>query len=818
MAKVKLNDGQFTTIQEHIDTAKQLMTEAIDDIWQTNFENLYNNFISNGFLEDLYQDSESKYHAIMGASGIIIGTVGAVGAGIHIATGVTASAIFACCGWIVAIPIWGWIIAGAIAIACLAVGICHVVKANTTPDWKYEAREIFTSLLEQCVAGAEYNYQASSNLEMKLEYCKLALQAVLVAIADFNAQYANLSDAANAVGLGDKVQYADDGITVTNINTTITVDGNEKQTTISEALNAFYTYTATVTAAEIEAEYLHEKYPDANIDYLGIVKNGNAFISDALDSGLFTKEFIDTLLPTYTANLDEAKDSTSKKSCFNLDTLEDLLNHGKGLLGDIGLYAGLIGTPFITADNWPDDIRRKDDVTPDTTPDTNPDTNPDTTPSKTPDPDPVGCGGCGKKGGSCGGGGCGGGRTPTPSNPTNPTTPPTTPGTTPDTNPDTNPDTDPEGNKVEIDPVDETKIPEDEYKFEYGMGDNVDYDKLAREEYEFGQKAEEIAKHQQELLEEIEKAYADGNMDSLRKKLQDYGFSTPEIEAILADKYQCIKTIMYCDKRDILAAKAKELAAADGVKDYDTKFDERIDYDNELSGDKPNDLLMLASEDDKCVKAYGDMNKAKEDYQKAIEQANPTITKVNQNKKAMEEIKAKYEKEFKSDDTTKWSEEAAKAYNDSIKTYNESVKEASTQMAAVEAAKTAYTEARTTFENAEKAYYEQIKTDHTQQQAQQQQQQDTATPEGDQNRAVEANDGNNNNGNESNGQNDESKTDLHTDNVMVDNNGDVVFDMNNNGQVEGATLDTGSVNINDPVATDTSQDTLNTSDIDNLIV
>ena len=53
---------------------------------------------------------------------------------------------------------------------------------------------------------------------------------------------------------------------------------------------------------------------------------------------------------------------------------------------------------------------------------------------------------------------------------------------------------------------------------------------------------------------------------------------------------------------------------------------------------------------------------------------------------------------------------------------------------------------------------------------------------------------------------------------MVDNNGDVVFDMNNNGQVEGATLDTGSVNINDPVATDTSQDTLNTSDIDNLIV
>ena len=166
------------------------------------------------------------------------------------------------------------------------------------------------------------------------------------------------------------------------------------------------------------------------------------------------------------------------------------------------------------------------------------------------------------------------------------------------------------------------------------------------------------------------------------------------------------------EKREILAEAATKMAEADGIKDFDTKYDENINYDEELAGDKPNDLLMLASEDEKCVEAYKNMNTAKEAYDKALKEANPSITKVNENKKAMLEIKEKYEKEFKSQDTKTWSEAAAKEYNEAIKTYNESVKTASTQMAAVEAAKTSYHEARTTFENAEKSYYEEVKKQH----------------------------------------------------------------------------------------------------------
>lgn len=803
MAKVKLNDGQFTVLQENIEKAKQAMTEAIDDIWQVNFENLYQNFVGNGFLDDLYKDAESSYHAIAGASGVGLGAAGAAtcaaGAGLM---GTSASAVIAAIPVIGSIPVAGWIIAGIICLVLIGIGIAHLVKAGTTPDWKYEARDIFVQLLEQCVGGVEPNYIAQENLQTKLENCKLSLQQILFAIAEFNSQFANLDEAAKEVGLGDKVQYADDGITVKDINTTINIDGTEVSTSVSGAMNAFFTYTSTVTAAEIEAEYLHQKYPDLDIDFAEIVKRANGFMTDTLNSGLYTKEFIDTLLPTYSVSLDDAKNSVTGATGLGLEGLETLLGKSGDLLGDIGLYAGLIGTSFIPLDKdkWPEDLIG------DGAKDTNP---PDTTGPEDTTPSGTSCGnkGCSSSGCSSRGcGGCGGATPTTPSTPTSPDTTPTTPVSTPDTEPSTEP-----GNNVEIENIDETKIPEEEYKFEYGMGDNVDYDKLAREAYEFGDGAEEIAKHQQELLEEIEKAYEDGNLDGLRAKLKEYGFSTPEIEAILADKYQCIKTMMYCDKREILAAKARELAAADGIKDYDTKFDDKIDYDKELSGEKPNDLLMLASEDETCVNAYKAMGEAKTAYEKAISDANPYITKANENKKVMEDLKKKYEKEFDSEDTTKWSEAAAKEYNDAIKTYNESAQAAATQIASVEAAKQVYTDARTAFETAENNYYEQIRND----QATQDNTNNVEDP-------ANQNDGNNNNDNSDNQNNENQQvTELHTDNVVFDENGDVVFDMNN-GQVQGASLDTStlnldsSVSVNDPAA-DTSKTTLDTSDIDHLI-
>ena len=49
MSKVKLNNAEYTELQNHVDLAKKEIEEAMDDVWSTNFSNLYHNFITNGF-------------------------------------------------------------------------------------------------------------------------------------------------------------------------------------------------------------------------------------------------------------------------------------------------------------------------------------------------------------------------------------------------------------------------------------------------------------------------------------------------------------------------------------------------------------------------------------------------------------------------------------------------------------------------------------------------------------------------------------------------------------------------------------------------
>lgn len=722
MAKVNMDSAAFDQAQQTIVKAAETL-DRVEKVWGENFDNLYANIVSSGFLNDLYEDAKSDYYKWKAGLNWVSMTAG----------GAALGCVFGPIGGIIG------------AIVGFLFGITTFVKSD--PVWITVSKEVFEQLLANCRAGNDDSYIRLINLMTKMHNVQVSMESIKTKINDFQHTYANMSEAANEAGIGDKVQYAADGLTVTNVNTTINIDGTDVETTVSEAMNAFYTYTATVTAAEIEAAYLKEKYPDMDIDFSNIVKNANAFMTKTLNSDLYTKEFVDKILPTYEIDENKAKESVTGATGLGLSGLETLLGNNKDLLGDIGLYAGLIGASFIDkpASGWPEGLGTQTNTQ-----------DPAQDPANTQQtPSGTNCGGCG------GCGGCGSSSTETPTTPETPETPQNT-------------------NTVEIETVTETTVPEKELEFDYG-DETTDFDKLAREAYEFGEGAEEIAKHQQELLNEIEAAYEAGNLDAIREKLKEYGFSGPEIEAILADKSVCIKTLMYCDKREILAAKARELAEAAGVKDYDTKYDDPIDFDKELSGDGANELLMLASEDETCVKAYESMNTAKESYEAALKEANPLISKANENKKAMEEIKAKYEKEFSSTDTKKWSEAAAKEYNEAIKAYNTSVTEAAAKMATVEAAKTTYQEARTAFETAEKNYYDQIK------QEQSEQPDTSGSPSADENGNNNGNDNNNNN-------NGGKRTDLTTDDIVFNDDGDIVFDLN--GQVQGATLDTSDINLN----------------------
>ena len=83
-----------------------------------------------------------------------------------------------------------------------------------------------------------------------------------------------------------------------------------------------------------------------------------------------------------------------------------------------------------------------------------------------------------------------------------------------------------------------------------------------------------------------------------------------------------------------------------------------------------------------------------EDYRTKVDEANKLLDEAEVNKKAVDDIKAKYEKEYGTD-TSKWTEEAAKEYDEAIGKYNTSAEAANKAIEEANTAKDSYQKSRT---------------------------------------------------------------------------------------------------------------------------
>ncbi len=631
MTKVKINNSGFTEIQTDVDTSKKYVTESIEEIWATNFSNLYNNFITNGFLEDLYKDAESKFNALFGGGTAIIGGGGAIVSGCAasaVAQGVTLAGIAGC------IPVAGWIIAAIILAALAIIGIAYFVKSASDVQFKHDARDVFENLLTECYNGDQYNMQALENVETKMENVRLSLQSVLFQIADFQTKYANLESAAADAGV--ETQLAGDGTTLLGIQTEVTIDGETIETTTSEAMNAFFTYSDTVMNAEIAADFLQREY-GYDVNFTDIVKNANAFMAQTLKSGLYSHEFVDALLPKYEAegkiDPEAAQNQIKDITKLSLDEIKAMLANGTDIGQSLGLSGAMLGGALLG-------VLGKDPEDP----------GDGSQKPITPTPDPP----------NTGGGYYGGGYvTPTP-----------TPGDEDDENdenedkPDDTEDTDTESQLEEIVDI---EIPEEEIKPDFG---EVDYDQMARDEYEFGTPVEEIIEHRNELLASFEAAYESGDLTGLEADLQKYGYSQAEVDAILNDRFKCYKALLEGDERAILAEKAAALAAADGITDYQSHWSDKPNYDD-LSSEGPSELLTLRSTDENIRQLKTDLDTARENYKTVADETNTLVKEASANKAKVDELKEKFDKEFGADES-KWSKEAVEEYNEAVKASTES--------------------------------------------------------------------------------------------------------------------------------------------------
>ena len=658
MSKVKIKSGQYDELKSHTKSAYTSFEEA-EKLWGDMFEDLYYAFITSGYLNDLYEDAKSSYYTLKKSVSAIS----------NVASGAALGCVIGSY-----IPVVGNI-AGAIIGAVIGFFFGVYEFCSTDPTWITTSKEVFENLLTNCVNGNNDAYIGIINIGTKIYNMQLSLEEIRTKINEFNHKYADFSESMNDLGLSGTM--TDDGVLL-SVDTEIVVNGQTVKTSVSEALNAFYTYQNTVMASRIEAQYLADNY-GIEIDYDALVQNANGFIVNSLNSGLYSHEFIQGLLPNYNPNVSDATAAAAGSLGITTGEFESVLSSA----GIAGIGAGLLGAGFIgqIRTEEPEEPTRGNEPTP--APGGGGSTAPVTTTPVTTTPVVVPSGG-------------GGTTTTTPAE-TTPTTPSESTPTT-----ETKPEETTPTNDIDIEEISDEKIPET-------VDDKVtkDYDDLARREYE-GLGKEEIEARREEIIDEVNDAFRSGDFSDIRDKLKDYGYTNREIEQLCQSRDKLTLALIEGDQRAYMAERAIELAEADGVEDYDSAYDEPADY-SDLSNGNANALIANMSEDKEVSAAFEKMTETETDYSETIVEATVAVEAVALSKQALDGLQEKFTKEFGTSDTSKWSEEAAKEYNDAVKEHNEKVEDAKKKLDAKDKAKEEYEEAKEEYEDAKVDFEKRIK-------------------------------------------------------------------------------------------------------------
>jgi hypothetical protein len=205
-------------------------------------------------------------------------------------------------------------------------------------------------------------------------------------------------------------------------------------------------------------------------------------------------------------------------------------------------------------------------------------------------------------------------------------------------------------------------------------------------------------------MEDVDAQYTSGNFSALTDTLKEFGYATPQIATILASKSMTITAILDGNTRSILSAKAFELAKADGVNGYDSKYTNNPTMTQLADDKKPLKSLHINSDNKELVDMEKNLDTLEDSYKTKVEEANSLLDNAANERKIVDGLKEKFEKEYGTD-TSKWSEEAVKEYDSAVDKYNVSADAANKAIAEADAAKISYHKSRDEFEKACDDYY-----------------------------------------------------------------------------------------------------------------
>ena len=543
-----------------------------------------------------------------------------------------------------------------------------------------------------------------------------ALTDIQTAITTFEENTPSLKDALETLGTLPE-GFSVESITINldgeevAIETLVYTDENGNQYTVSEMVNAFYTYVGITVAADLALAFANPDISAADMDALlsASGKNTRNMVNSYLGKGFMSVASLNSISSMYLAatgsEFDKDKVHNKYMESFADFDLEELNKAFEGLTNAsaIGAMAlsGLFSSAYDDAvkpytapygeinkdklelddDDKKDDKDDKDEKAEKAEKGEKGDST-DGLQDQTGNPG----GGDDGSSGAPGDQNQGTDTEPGPDEPTTPTDDDTDTGLTP---------------SDIVEPVDEEIAPLPEEK----PLTNEVVDEMAQGSFYDKYTPEQLADYRNDQVEEFNNL----NDEQLVEFLEDSGYSLPEAESIADNKELGLAAFLAAKQSADIANMAKDIAQNSNMNmaQFDTKFDDGASYQDLISGET-NAFLSNPNYDEKVAAAKSTMSTAKTQYDKAVETANKSIEEANNNKEKLDAVKKKIvEKSGK--DKNKWTDSDIKEYNKAVKEYNSSVEKANTDVKSAETAKTDYETSKDAYDKSKQEFYDKVK-------------------------------------------------------------------------------------------------------------
>ncbi len=237
---------------------------------------------------------------------------------------------------------------------------------------------------------------------------------------------------------------------------------------------------------------------------------------------------------------------------------------------------------------------------------------------------------------------------------------------------------------------------------------NDDIDSLAQDAYFDKYTPEQLANYRNEQVNEFDSLFNSDDKSDLIDFYNDAGYDLNDAKILADNKELGLAAFLAAKQSADLADLSKSIAQSSNMNMsmFDTRFDNGASYGDLMSG-KTNAFLSNPSSDPNVSSARETMNNAKSNYDSAVDKAKKSVDNANENKEKLDNVKKKITRKS-GGDSSKWSDEDVKEYNDAVNEYNDSVKQANDDVAAAQNAKNEYESSKDIYESSKQEFYDKV--------------------------------------------------------------------------------------------------------------